>query len=155
MQQAIWTEDGMKRVNQDALELLPVLEHLDYIIGCVAIDATGEAKRELRRLLDVLGEGQELVQKMPTEAAELVEAEECFKRNEYSQATGLLVRASHWLWDRVCPSNRNNAPAGANFVVREPGKPPRELTAEELHAWMRENRGSIKSVTVRTPEKKP
>lgn len=131
------------------IDLLPVLEHVDYIVGCFAIEATGQAKYELSNLVETLEQRPELAQCLGAELAELREAQQRLRDMDYGSAASHAVRASEWLWQRVCPVERG-LPSGT-ITVTEPGKAPVEMSASEFAKWQIHNRAKVTFVGVTPP----
>lgn len=94
----------MTKVNIEALALLPVLEHVDAVIGSVAVTATSEAKFELFKLLGMLETNHELASKLVDEIEQLKAADQAFTERNYRHATVTLVGVSEKLWRRMLPS---------------------------------------------------
>lgn len=94
----------MTKVNLEELALLPVLEHVDFVIGSIAVTATSEAKYELYKLLGGLETDHELADRLGDEIDNLRAADQAFTDRNYRHATVILVGVSQSLWRRILPS---------------------------------------------------
>lgn len=80
--------------------ILETLEHLSYINECILINATGEAKSELDRLIEGLEtKGSLLNTDAPDVVSKLREAQVLFNSNDYSRAAASLSSATRKAWD--------------------------------------------------------
>lgn len=78
---------------------IEILEHLSYINECVLIEATGEAKSELDRLVERLKANASIVNDLPDYFSELLEAQSFFNKDNYSNAATRLSTATRKAWN--------------------------------------------------------
>ena len=81
------------------------LEHLSYIIECVTIDATGEAKTELDRLADFVEFDKGFaIENRTAVASQLREALSLYQGGQRGQGSVILGSVSRELWAKVSKS---------------------------------------------------
>jgi len=83
----------------DTRQLLEILDHLLYVIECVASEIPGEAKFELNRLIEALERSQR--PKKETVVAYLKESQGFLADRRYSSAATSLARARASLWKEL------------------------------------------------------
>jgi hypothetical protein len=93
----------MRKVNIDALALLPIANDLGYIIECLAVDYTGEAKSELRALIGKTDDYEHpMVQGLLQEHRGVFEkALELIYERRLHEAAGLLNNVSREVWQHI------------------------------------------------------
>ncbi len=89
----------MQRISGEALELLPILEHVSYITEAMLIDALGDARYEINRLVEKIRERRDLNLDMAIE--KLVAAEKLMGEGNVRHASGHLSSVTRGLWNRV------------------------------------------------------
>lgn len=79
---------------------MKVLEHLSYVMECVLIEATGEAKTELDRLINlIVSDPTYVVDNKESVISQLREALHFYRNGEYRKASGILSSAMRTLWE--------------------------------------------------------
>lgn len=95
----------LQKERQALTRQLMILEHIAYIIECVALRYTGEAKTEIGALIKILEEIEQPAEARWYEDARhrLGEVKDCLYDSDVPGAAGLLSSISRLLWNRTLP----------------------------------------------------